>query len=45
MKPGYLHLIVFLLMIAGFVAIAAIYQAMLPKDELPPKIHSEVRYG
>jgi len=45
MKPGYPHLIAFLLMIAVFVAIAAIYQSLLPKDEIPPKIHSEVRYG
>lgn len=45
MKPGYLHLIAFILMIAVFVAIAAIHQALLPKDERPPKIHSEVRYG
>jgi len=45
MKPGYPHLIVFLLMIAVFLVIAAIHQALLPKDEIPPKIHSEVRYG
>lgn len=45
MKPGYLHLIAFLLMIAVFVAVAAIYQAMLPKDEIPPRIYGETRYG